>query len=426
MNIHIKGAEILYTDGVCRVEKGDLFLSGGKIAGINAAPEGFVADKTLGGADKLVMPGLINSHTHAYMTIFRNYADDLLFDDWLFGKILPVEDRLEAADAYWCDQLANLEMIRSGTTCFLDMHIFKNQCARSVTDSGMRAVLSRGLVGEDAAAGQSRLAEALEDVEFAAGNDRLTFLLAPHAIYTCGEAFLRHLVEVATEKNMGFHIHVSETQGEFDNCMTQHGMTPVAYLNSLGLFDRPTVAAHCVYLTDEDIALLAEKGVSVATNPVSNMKLANGFAPVPKLLHGGVNVAVGTDGTASNNRLNMFAELATLSYIHKGVEKSAVSVSAAQALRCGTVNGAKALGLEGQIGEIKVGMKADLILLDLQQPQFYPRVNLVAGLVYSANGSEVDTVIVDGNILMENRQLLTLDEERIYSEITRIGQKLLH
>jgi len=426
LNIVIKNAHVLLCEPELRTVQCDLQISGGRIAGLGSGGV-FRADKVIDGAHKLVMPGLINCHTHIYMSIFRNYADDLNFHKWLFDKIMPVEDRLEPEDAYWCNLLSCLEMIKTGTTCFLDMHMFKGQSVRAAMESGMRAVISRGLVGESAddPAGSGRLAEAWEEMDMARGRDRIGFMLAPHAIYTCGAGYLRHLVEMAKEKDIGLHIHLAESKKEFDDALQAYGCTPTAYLERLGLFAVPTVAAHGVYLTDEDIAILSRNGVHVASNPISNMKLGNGFAPVDKLLRAGVNLCVGTDGASSNNTLNMFKELSALSYIHKGVTGDALSVSARQALTCGTINGAKALGLGGKTGAIAPGMRADLVVIDLNRPQMRPANDLVSALVYSANGSEVETVIIDGQIVLEGGEAKTLDEERIYFEIDRIKNKVL-
>jgi len=428
LNIHIQSGKVLQQQQTTWIAPTqDLFIENGKIAGIGQAPAGFVAQKVIDARNKLVMPGLINSHTHAYMSVFRNYADDLSFEDWLFGKIMPAEDALEPEDAYWCNLLSCLEMIGTGTTCFLDMHMFAGQSVRAVQESGLRAVISRGLVGkspQDPAA-TLRLNQAFEEMEAAKGNDNIRFMLAPHAIYSCRGPLLEYLGELAREKGLGLHIHVAESQNEFDNCLKEHGCSPVKYLDSLHVFQAPTVAAHCVHLTEEDMEILAERGVSVATNPVSNMKLGNGFAPVPSLMEKGVNLCVGTDGASSNNVLNMFRELSVLALIHKGAEKKAQCISAGEALQMGTRNGAKALGLEHLTGSVEVGKAADLVLLDLTKPWLQPVNDIPASLIYSANGAEVDTVLVDGRILLERGEYKTLDEERIRAEMERIRRKYL-
>jgi 5-methylthioadenosine/S-adenosylhomocysteine deaminase len=426
LNIKIENADVLFWKPSCHIRQEDLFLAEGQIKAVGETGIDFNPDRIINGSGKLVIPGLINCHTHAYMSIFRNYADDLPFDKWLFQKIMPVEDALTPEDAYWCNLLSCLEMIKTGTTCFTDMHMFKHQSVRAASESGLRAMISRGLVGEtaDDPAARKRLEEAFEEMD-ASENSRITFMLGPHAIYTCGEALLRELPAIARKKNVGLQLHLSESRTEFDNCMEKHGCTPTAFLDSLGFFSVPVLAAHCVHLTNEDIEILARRKVSVAANPVSNMKLGNGFAPAARLLDAGVNLCVGTDGASSNNTLNMFRELSILSYSQKGADKDALRFPADKTLQYGTLGGAKALGLSDKIGSIEQGKRADLVIIDLNKPWLQPVNNPVSSLIYSANGSEVDTVIIDGEIVMENGQVKTLDEQRIIREVEKVREKLL-
>ncbi|MDL2252590.1 amidohydrolase [Ruminococcaceae bacterium OttesenSCG-928-I18] len=428
MTTWIKGGEVLQLTPQCHLEKQDILVEDGSIAAVGEVPAQTKADQTMDARGKLIMPGLVNCHTHSYMTLFRNYADDLSFQQWLFEKIMPVEDRLGGEDAYWGNMLASIEMIRTGTTTFSDMHMFKHQCVQSCADTGLRAVLARGLAcgQEDAEGGKRRLDEAFEEMEEAKkGGALVSFMLGPHAIYTCHKGYLQELEALAREKQLRFHIHVSETKHEVDSCKEEHGVSPVQYLAGLGIFDRPTVAAHCVWVDEEDIDILREKNVNVVTNPVSNMKLGNGFAPFTKMHKAGINLCIGTDGAASNNSLNLFREMSTLSYIHKGVDLEAQSTPADLMLRCATLNGAKALGLADKIGSLEAGKRADLLLIDLDRPQFQPQNDLVTGLIYAANGSEVDTVLVDGRVLMEKGELKTIDEEQVYFEMEKRRQKYL-
>jgi 5-methylthioadenosine/S-adenosylhomocysteine deaminase len=362
------------------------------------------------------------------MTIFRNYADDLAFDEWLFGRIMPKEDMLAPEDAYWCTLLACLEMIKSGTTCFLDMHMFKGQCLRAAAKSGMRAVLSRGIAGEgpDDPAAIRHLNELFEDEDACKPyGGRLRCALGPHAIYSCGERLLRHIAELAQERGMRVHIHLAETQNEFDTAMQKYGCTPTEYVARLGLFDAPAVAAHCVYLTPGDIDILKARGVNVAINSISNMKLGNGFAPADRLIDAGINVCIGTDGAASNNNLNLFKEMGTLSLIHKGLTKNPRVLPARRVLHCATAAGADALGLRGAAGILQPGALADIILLNLDCPQFQPINDIAASLVYAASGAEVETVLIDGQVVMEKGNIKTIDEERVYAEVARIRKALL-
>ncbi len=422
MGIVIENALVVLPEGAEDViRETSLYIEGDRITGIGDRNAGFTADKVIDGTDKLVIPGLINCHTHSYMSFMRNVADDLSFMDWLFGTIDPIEQQMTDEDTYWGANLAIIEMMKSGTTCFNDMQMNIHQTTRAVKESGMRAVICRGLVGSgNDEAGQSRLRQAYEERDAAKDCDRLTFKLGPHAPYTCDDEFLKIVAAEAKKENMGIHTHLSESESEISQIQEKYGCTPIALAEKCGIFDVPAIVAHCVQVTDEDIAILKRKNVSVVTNPASNMKLGNGFAPIAKMLDAGVNVCLGTDGAASNNCLNMFHELSLLTLIHKGTGKTPQCVSAKEGFRIATINGAKALGLEKEIGSIEVGKKADLAILDLNTPSLTPRNNLIAGLSYSANGSEVDTVIINGQITMENRKVLTVDEKLVYGKIQDI------
>ncbi len=408
------------------IRKADLYVEGNRIVSIDEEPEGFQAEKIIEGKDRLAIPGLINCHTHSYMSFMRNVADDLSFMDWLFGTIDPIEQKMTDEDTYWGACLAIIEMMKSGTTCFNDMQMNIHQTTRAVKESGMRAVICRGLVGSgDDEGGQMRLRQAFEERDAARDCDRLSFMLGPHAPYTCDEGYMRIVSEEAKKNHMRIHVHLSESESEIQQIKEKYGCSPIEMAERNGLFYVPAIAAHCVQITESDMEILKAKGVSVVTNPASNMKLGNGFAPVPEMLEKGINVCIGTDGAASNNSLNLFHEMSLLALIHKGVKKTPQCISAAQNFRIATINGAKALGLSEEIGSLEVGKKADIAILNLNTPSLTPRNNLLAGLSYSANGSEVETVIIDGKITMENRRVLTMDEEVVYEKvnaiITRMG-----
>lgn len=408
------------------IRKADLYVEGNRIVSIDEEPEGFQAEKIIEGKDRLAIPGLINCHTHSYMSFMRNVADDLSFMDWLFGTIDPIEQKMTDEDTYWGACLAIIEMMKSGTTCFNDMQMNIHQTTRAVKESGMRAVICRGLVGSgDDEGGQMRLRQAFEERDAARDCDRLSFMLGPHAPYTCDEGYMRIVSEEAKKNHMRIHVHLSESESEIQQIKEKYGCSPIEMAERNGLFEVPAIAAHCVQITESDMEILKAKGVSVVTNPASNMKLGNGFAPVPEMLEKGINVCIGTDGAASNNSLNLFHEMSLLALIHKGVKKTPQCISAAQNFRIATINGAKALGLSEEIGSLEVGKKADIAILNLNTPSLTPRNNLLAGLSYSANGSEVETVIIDGKITMENRRILTMDEEIVYEKvnaiITRMG-----
>ena len=403
----------------------DICMEGGVITAMDAVDKRGAA-RVIDGRGKLAIPGLINAHTHVYMTLFRNSADDLPFNKWLFDRIMPMEDRLQQGDSYWTTLFGISEMLRTGTTAFLDMYIFPDDIARAVADSGIRAVLSRGLVGEDRhdAGGLRRIREARQDFDAyrAAADGRISFMLAPHAPYTCAPDYLAFIAETAAEMDVGIHTHIAESANEVETIREKYGCSPVEMMERSGLFARKTAAAHCVFLQPDDFRILRQNGVSVLTNPSSNMKLGNGFAPVPEMLENGINIALGTDSAASNNTLNMFHELNLLSLIHKGTHKDAVTVTAAEAFRAATRGGAQALDIPA--GELAVGKKADVVLLDLSKPQLNPPTDYVSSLCYSANGSEVDTVLVDGKVLYEKGRLTTIDEERVRYETCRIYKRV--
>jgi len=359
------------------------------------------------------------------MTLFRGFADDLPLKEWLEEKIWPQEAKLTADDVYWGSLLGICEMIRGGTVAFADMYFFMDEVAKAVAESGIKASLSVGMIGM---AGDEN--ETLNrGVSFAknwhnAEDGRIRVMLGPHAPYTCPPSFLEKVIDKAIEMSLGIHTHLSETYLEVENIKNMYGLTPIRLMDRVGLFNVPVLAAHCVFVDDEEIEILSEKGVGVAHNPQSNLKLASGVAPVKKMLEKGVKVGLGTDGPASNNNLDMWEEIRLVATLHKGVERDPICVPARDALIMATKNGMEILGFENS-GIIKEGYKADLILVDVNKPHFYPRHNLVSHLVYSASSSDVDTVIVDGRILMEKRELKTLDEEKIMYEAEKRAFELI-
>lgn len=413
MNILIKNAAILSQSSII---KGDICIEGSHILSVGKQKDGFIPERIIDGSDKLAIPGLVNCHSHTYMSLFRNLADDLSFEDWLFGNIMPREDSLSPQDAHYGALLSCCEMIKSGITCFMDMHMFPNMTASAAHKLGMRAVMTRGLTGPDRMDkdGLRRLNEHLSEMESFKNDPLISFKLGPHAIYTCGRDYLEFLIEKAHELGQEFHIHLSETKNEVESCIKEHGVSPVEYLNNMGFFDIKTAAAHCVHLSEKDMDILAEKKVSVIHNPKSNLKLANGIAPVAKMADKGINICLGTDSQASNNSNNLFEEMKFAALLQKGVTGVPTVCAAPDVIKMATVNGAKALGINA--GEIKEGKLADIALLRLDNPNFCPSNNLVSALVYSANGSETDTVIINGEIVLEKGKLTKFDEEEIYAK----------
>ncbi len=427
MSLLIKNATILTmeTDKPEFLEA-DLGVKGNRIVFMGDIPANFKAVTEVDGTGKVVLPGLINSHSHIAMSLMRHYADDLPFWAWLNDRIMPLEHKLDGADVYAGSMLSIAEMIRSGITTFADMYFFVDEIAQAVSETGIRANLSRGLVF-NSPLDMSKIDEAIEIYhKWNNSNDeRIKIDLGPHAPYTCGPEYLKKISKIAGDLGTGIHIHISESRREVEEIYSLYKKSPVEYVRDCGIFENRTYAAHCVKVTDDDIAILAKNNVSVMNNPGSNLKFGNGFAPVSKMLSAGINVSLGTDGPASNNNLNMFEEMNLTALVNKAADHSPTSVPAYTALQMATVNGAKALGLDNEVGTVTVGKKADLILVDMEQPHFYPRLDIVSSLIYSAQASDVCSVICDGRLLMRDRQLLTLDEMKVCREADDAAKRLI-
>ena len=382
-------------------------------------------DVVIDGSNKFATPGLVNTHTHAAMTLFRSYADDMFLMDWLENKIWPAEANLTAEDVYWGTLLSIGEMLKSGTTCFADMYFFMDEVAKAVETSGIRACLSRGLAGVAPNSDKSLL----EAKEFClkwngAANGRITTMLGPHAPYTCPPDYLKQVIEVAKEIKAEIHIHLSETKFEVDTCIEKFGKTPIAHMDSLGLLDLGVLAAHCVHVTPEDIQLMKAKNVRVAHNPQSNLKLASGIAPVQQMLEAGLIVGLGTDGASSNNNLDLLEEVRLAALLHKVREDNPKVIPAQTALEMGTSCGAQALGLD-KVGKLAVGYKADIVLYDMNKLTWAPKHDRNSLLVYSANSSDVHTVLVDGQVLVDDGKLTTIDEAQVIAEVSKRGLDLV-
>lgn len=426
MNYLIKNGKVLVgseEQGFGVIET-DIYIKDGLIYTIGSSTPNDLYE-IVDAKNQLVMPGLINMHTHAYMSCLKNYADDVPFNEWLFNRIMPVEDRLSPEAAYWSSLLACVEMIKTGTTCFVDMHMFQSQSCKAATQAGMRAFIGRGLVGEDLYEdGKSRFVEALTEKN-ECNNDLIKFVLSPHAIYSCSEKLLRQINEEAHKLGILKQIHLSESVFEVETTIKKYGKSPVEFLSDIGFLDSNTILAHCVKLSDKDIELIRNNNSSVVTNPASNAKLGNGVAPIVDLIDRGINVCLGTDSVASNNTLNMFREMWLLSLLHKAVHNNSTTLSYSTVLRTATVNSAKALGLNRKIGSIIEGAYADLVFVDLTSPSLFPNNNIVSSLCYSANGTEVSSVMINGKFVMKDRELTTIDVNRVYYEIEHIIKKYL-
>lgn len=430
MNHIIRNATILTMNDRNEIlEHSDVVVEGGIIARIGPGA-GKAADNAniIDGSGKLLMPGLINGHCHVPMTLLRNYADDMDLQTWLFEHIFPVEDRMNGDDIYWGTLLGIMEMVSTGTTCFADMYDGMDSIASAVERSGIRAQLSRGQTSNDPGPDFSQDPAMKDSVDFikkwnGAAEGRITAAMAPHAIYTCSPAYIRAIAEMAERLGVPIHVHLDETVREHEECLKTHGKTPAAHLYDLGLFDLDTIAAHCVCITGEDMVRLKEKDVSVIHCPASNLKLASGIAPIPEAFSAGLNVCIGTDGASSNNNLNMWEDMYLASILHKGSRRDPKTITAADALRMATANGAKALGMP-YVGSIREGNKADMILVDLGKPHLKPLHNLYSTLVYSAQGSDVSMTMVDGRILYQDGEFKTIDREKVYYHLEKVCERL--
>ena len=421
MKTLIKGASVLLPDG--SVKETNIAVDGVKIAKVGEATD-FAAETVIDAKNKLALPGFVNAHTHASMTLLRSYADDMNLMDWLQNKIWPIEAKMKKDDIFWGAMLAAVEMIRTGTTTFADMYGDMEKVAEVTIESGLRGVLSRGIIGV-AQNGEAALEEnkKLFDDYHGAGDGRVTVMFGPHAPYTCPPDFLRRVAAIAKERKAEVHIHLAETKGEVENCLKDYGMTPIALMEETGILDCGVLGAHCVHLSDDDIALMKKYGARVAHNPGSNMKLASGVGPVPQLLKAGVCVGLGTDGASSNNNLDMLEEIRLAALLHKVDTLDPLAVPALEAVRMGTEYGAKAVGLKN-LGKIEEGCLADIVLFDMSGAAWTPKFDLVSLLVYAASSADVDTVMVAGKLLMEKKQLRTLDEERVLFEANRCAERI--
>lgn len=390
----------------------------------------FKADRTIDGKNKLLMPGLVNAHTHCGMTILRNFANDLALEEWLFNNIFPAEAKLSPEDVYWGTLLGIAEMIRTGTTTFADMYLHMDTVAKAVTETGIRANLSKNPLKFDTS-GKGIIDEVPLCFEYYknwnnSANGRVKVYIEVHSVYLFNEESLRKSAQIAKELNTGIHIHILETLHEREESLKKYGMSAAEICMETGIFDVPVMAAHCVHLSPKDMEIIKEKNVNVVHNPSSNLKLGSGIAKIPEMLKRGINVSLGTDGAASNNNLNMVEEMHLAALLHKGVHMDPTCLNACDTLKMATLNGAKAAGFGNETGMIKEGMKADLILIDIDKPHICPVNDLVSAVVYSAQGADVDTVLIDGNIVMEKGELSTIDEEKVKYKVKEIARRVLN
>jgi len=412
------------------IDDGAIAIKNGKITfiGKSASVTSMKVETKINAKGKAAMPGLINCHTHVPMTLFRGLAEDQPLDTWLKETIWHLEARLRSEDIHVGALLGCLEMIKGGTTCFADMYFHEHMVAKAVEKSGLRGVLAEGIIET----GNRTLGEKMlfESVNFAKSfhgyaDGRVSAMLGPHAAYSCSSNLLVKVSEMASKLNVGVHLHLAESKTMFGEFEKKYGSSETEFLDKIGFLKGHVLAAHCVNLSRKDMRILSKRSVDVVYVPVANMKLGLGTVKAKDLTDLGVNVCLGTDGPASNNTLDMFETMKVAALLQKLTYLSPMVLPAYEVLKMATVNGAKALGIQSETGSLEVGKKADIILVDLSRPHLKPLHNIYSSIIYSARGSDVDTVIVDGKILMKNRQVKTLDEQAVMQKAEKTAFDLL-
>ena len=425
------GLVVAMDAGMTVMENGCVVVDKGEIVAVGpsaAMKERYSAARSIDAVGRLVMPGLVNSHTHAAMTLFRGLADDLPLDTWLTQHIWPAEAKsINPASVRVGANLALAEMIRSGTTTFSDMYFFADELAQAARKAGVRGVGAEAVLDfptPDSKSPQESFA-IIEKLAARWKNDPLiTIAVGTHSPYTCSPETLQSAKKLPDTLGLPLSIHVSETRKEVADITAKYGVPPFEHLDRLGFFGGTVIAAHAVYPTAKEIRQMAQKKVGVAHNPQSNMKLGSGIAPVPEMLRAGIAVGLGTDGAASNNNLSMFKEMNAAALLQKVSRLEPTAMTARETVKAATIGGARVLGLEKRIGSLEKGKRADLIIIGLNSPHLAPLYDVYSQLVYAANGADVETVVIDGRIVMENRKLLTLDEESALQEARKLALKI--
>ena len=416
MKILFKNSDILFGDNFDLLKNSYLSVNGETIEYIGKdKPEGDF-DRVIDMKNKLLIPGLVNAHCHVPMTLLRGYGEELPLDRWLNEKIFPIEAKMTGEDIAAGSEIGIAEMIASGVTSFSDMYFMGEYTAQEVIKSGIKCNLTRAIWSFDENERLSNLKcfeefKLLQKEYHKAANERVLVDYCIHAEYTCFPSVIEEYSAIAAAEKGIIHIHLSETKSEHENCIKKYGKTPAKLFYDCGTFDAKCMVAHCVYITDEDLQLLKEKGVTIVHNPTSNLKLGSGVAPLKKFLEAGVNVALGTDGASSNNNLNMFEEMHLASLIHKGVMCDPTVIKAHEVLKMATRNGALAQGRDNT-GILKEGFRADIAAIDMDKPHFYPNLNPLMSLMYSAQASDVYLTMADGVILYEKGDFKTIDIEK--------------
>lgn len=428
----ISGGRILVMDDKgTLIKKGSIAVDGENIIAIGEKDEienQYISREIINAEDSLVMPGLINCHTHAPMTYFRGMADDLELTDWLNNYIFPDEAKFVNREfSYLGSLLACAEMIKSGTTTFCDMYIFEDDIAMATKSAGMRCLLGEALFNfpsPNVKTPEEGLKYTEMLIEKWANDPLVNIVVEPHTLYTCSENLLKDSRILADRYGVPIATHYLETKSEKKKLAEKYGKSPATFLKGIGYLSEQFIAFHCVYLEEEDIQMFADHGCKVVHDPESNMKLAAGVAPVPDILAAGISVGLGTDGCASNNNLDMFQEMDTTAKFHKVIRLDPTVMDAKTVVRIATNGGARVLGMDKLIGSLKPGMKADIIIINLNKPHLIPLYKEYSHIVYAANGSDVDTVLINGKVVMKNRMLLTINENDTISMVEETALKI--
>ncbi|RMA96066.1 amidohydrolase [Hydrogenothermus marinus] len=407
----------------------DIVIKDGKIIDIGKNKKDEYFGKTISGKNKIAIPGLINTHTHAAMTLLRGYGSDNPLKVWLEEYIWPAEGKLVSYEFVKDGtDIACYEMLRNGVTTFVDMYFFEDAVAQSVKEVGMRAVLCTGILDfptPGAKNADEGIAKTEDFIKHFEKDENIFPAVGPHAPYTCSPDTLKKAFNLAEKYDVLYHIHVSETQFEVNDIKERYGNTPVKHLEKVGVLNERVLAAHMVHPTEEEIDILAEKNVKVAHCPESNLKLASGVAPIPKMIEKGVTVAIGTDGTASNDDLDIIGEISTAAKLHKGYTLNPTVLNAKEALKMATLDGAKAIRKEDKIGSLEIGKFADIVLMDINDPHLQPVFDPYTQIVYSSNGKDVDTVIINGDIKVLNKKVLVLNKKELLEKAQKWKKKVL-
>lgn len=433
----MKKADLILTDisyiltmdeNFTEYKNADIVIKDEKIIDIGENKKNEYFGKTIVCKDKIAIPGLINTHTHAAMTLLRGYGSDNPLKVWLEEYIWPAEGKFVSYEFVKDgSSIACYEMLRNGITTFVDMYFFEDAVAESIKTAKIRGVLCTGILDFPTPGAKSPDEGLKKTEDFIKQFEKDEYVypcVGPHAPYTCSPNTLKKAMDLAEKYDVLFHIHVSETKHEVNEIKEKYGETPVKHLDKIGVLNDRVLTAHMVYPTEEEIEILAKRGVKVAHCPESNLKLASGIAPIPKMLEAGITIGIGTDGTASNDDLDLIGEIATCAKLHKGVNLDPTVVNARQALAMATIGGAKSIRLEDKLGSLETGKLADIILIDINDPHLQPIFDPYTHIVYSSTGKDVDTVIVNGNIVVSEKKVLTLCKDELVEKAKNWGEKI--